>query len=160
MAFMAWLVPVLGWFALTVLRGRRDRFAAGAIGIGFLVVLVLHLINPDRLIARTKLARAREGRPFDASYAATLSRDAWPELIAALPRLSSSDRCLLVRRFREEEYDWRSWNLSRMQANELMRRHAPELNAWRTSCPPLTSRSGDYSWTESESCSCSCWWVG
>src|SRR5207249_3166352 len=30
-AFMLWLVVVLAWFALTVLRGQRDRFAFGAV---------------------------------------------------------------------------------------------------------------------------------
>ena len=33
-AFMAWLAVVLVWFALTVLRGQRRRFAFGALVAG------------------------------------------------------------------------------------------------------------------------------
>ena len=33
-AFMGWLVLVFGWFVATVLRGRRERFGAGAIAGG------------------------------------------------------------------------------------------------------------------------------
>ena len=96
-AFMGWLAVVFVWFCLTVLRGHRERFAFGAMVAGFLLVATLHVINPDALIARTNLARARAGHIFDARYAARLSADAVPELVAGLPDLNPQDRCTLAR---------------------------------------------------------------
>jgi Domain of unknown function (DUF4173) len=94
-AFMGWLVLVLGWFAATVLRGRRRRFGAGALTAGFLVLAVLNLVNPDNLIARTNLARAVEGRSFDVEYAGRLSADAVPALLAAIPGLPHAEGAAL-----------------------------------------------------------------
>ncbi len=58
-AFMGWLAVVFVWFCLTVLRGHRERFAFGAMVAGFLLIATLHVVNPDALIARTNMARAR-----------------------------------------------------------------------------------------------------
>src|SRR5690606_9407582 len=69
-AFMLWLAFLFVWFLATVVRGARDRFAAGALAGGLAVLLVLHAVNPDALIARTNLARARESGRFDVDYAA------------------------------------------------------------------------------------------
>ena len=60
-AFMVWLAVVLSWFILTVLRGRRDRFAFGALLAAFAAVS-LNAINPDALIARTNLDRMQDGK--------------------------------------------------------------------------------------------------
>lgn len=95
-AFMGWLVLVFGWFAATVLRGRRRRFGAGALAAGFLVLTTLNLVNPDGLIARTNLARAAEGREFDAAYAARLSADAVPALLAGAQKLPPPEAATLA----------------------------------------------------------------
>jgi hypothetical protein len=92
-AFMGWLVLVFGWFGATVLRGRRERFAAGAVLAGWLVVAGLNLINPDRAIVEVNLARARAGRPFDVAYAEQLSADGLPALARGLPGLPGPDAC-------------------------------------------------------------------
>jgi hypothetical protein len=73
--FMGWLALVFMWFMATVLRGRRDRFAFGALLTGFLGIAVLHFLNPDDLITRTNLARVAAGRSFDVKYATSLSAD-------------------------------------------------------------------------------------
>jgi hypothetical protein len=75
---MTWLAVVLVWFLLTVLRGRRDRFAFGALLSAFAAVLLINAMNPDALIARTNLQRLEEGKRFDACYLTTLSADAAP----------------------------------------------------------------------------------
>ena len=95
-AFMGWLVVVFLWFAMTVLSGRRERFAFGAMVAGFLLIVVLQALNPDALIARTNLARAKAGRSFDARYATRLSADAVPQLVAALTDLNAQDRCTVA----------------------------------------------------------------
>jgi hypothetical protein len=120
-AFMGWLAVVFVWFVLTVLRGRREQFWFGAMAAGFALIAVLHVLNPDALIARTNIARAKAGRRFDPRYAAQLSADAVPALVAGLPDLSPPERCglaagLLERWPPTERLDWRAWNPSRARA--------------------------------------------
>jgi Domain of unknown function (DUF4173) len=143
MAFMLWLAGVLGWFWATVVRGRRERFTSGAIGLGFLVVLGLHLLNPDRLIARVNLDRVTSGHEFDSQHASTLSDDALPILIEAMPGMSSSGRCRVVSRLSDREGDWRSWNLARARAAELADRYAPALAEWQRTCSARSSLKGE-----------------
>jgi hypothetical protein len=100
-AFMGWLVLVLGWFAATVLRGRRERFAPGAVGAAALVLVALNLLDPDALIARTNLARVAAGREVDARYIAGLSADALPTIRRSLSRLPAPERCVLGAAVRE-----------------------------------------------------------
>ncbi|HWG85625.1 MAG TPA: DUF4173 domain-containing protein, partial [Deinococcales bacterium] len=119
-AFMAWLVLVLAWFGLTVLRGQDRRLAAGALAAGFLCLGALNLANPDGLIVRVNTARAVGGSQLDATYLATLSADAVPALRAALPTLPAEDKRVInaaLARFRTEAHgDWRSWNLAHANA--------------------------------------------
>ena len=81
---------MLLWLAATVLRGRRDLFAFGALASGLATVALLFVINPDAIVARTNVARmASADAPvrFDVAYATSLSADAVPVLIDALPAL-------------------------------------------------------------------------
>jgi len=133
-AFMGWLAVVFVWFALTVLRGRREWFAFGAMVAGFMLIAVLHLLSPGALIARTNIARARSGHIFDARYAVQLSADAVPEIVAGLPAMNPTDRCtlaknLLARWPSDENSDWRSWSYSRSRALKTIRANVPALRA-------------------------------
>jgi hypothetical protein len=131
-AFMGWLAVVFIWFCLTVLRGQRERFAFGAMVAGFLLVATLHVINPDALIARTNMARARAGHIFDARYAARLSADAVPKLIAGLAGLNPQDRRTVARAMLDRwsslaNPDWRSWTIASAQARQAVSENAPAL---------------------------------
>jgi Domain of unknown function (DUF4173) len=139
-AFMGWLALVFGWFALTVLRGKRERFAFGAVATGFLMILGLMVVNPDRLIVARNVRHTADGRrdgcpdgrQFDADYVSSLSADAVPEIIAALPNLDGKQRCWLARRLLQRLADepgagWRQWNWSRSEANRLLRDHESSL---------------------------------
>jgi len=133
-AFMGWLAAVFLWFALSVLSGRRERFAFGALLAGFLLVIVLHALDPDALVARTNLARAKAGRAFDARYAIQLSADALPELVAGLPHLNPQDRCrvasgILKRWALPLPSDWRAWSWSRARARRVVRDNGSTLHA-------------------------------
>ena len=157
-AFMAWLAGVFAWFAWTVLRGQRARFAFGALVQGWVVLAGLHVLNPDAFIARQNLARAIAGQEIrdprvygeddstvaqsstarpepDVRYLAwQLSADAVPELLAAMPRLSSKNQqavseALLHRWADAAPRDWRSWNWSAGRATRLVRQRRPELAA-------------------------------
>ena len=135
-AFMGWLAVVFLWFAVSVLSGRRRRFAFGTALAGFALIVVLHFLNPDALVARVNLERAKAGRSFDARYVTRLSADAVPELVAALPDLNPQDRCsvsgALLRRWGgEKPPDWRTWNWSNGTATRIVRERESSLKAAR-----------------------------
>jgi hypothetical protein len=132
-AFMAYLAAVFAWFAWTALRGRPLRFAFGALVQGFAVLAGLHLLNPDAVIVRANLASPGTERPFDGRYAAALSADGVPALLAGLPSLDPSARCAAARGLLRwwatlEADDWRSWNLSRARARRLLRANRVRLH--------------------------------
>jgi hypothetical protein len=86
-------------------------------------VLALHVMNPDAMIARTNVARALEGKPFDVAHVSALSGDAVPVLVQALPELPASSRKVLVTKLGRRwggggSHDWRTWSVSRAQALE------------------------------------------
>jgi hypothetical protein len=115
--FMVWLIGVLGWLALTVLRGKRRGFAFGAIVGGLACVVTLHVLNPHALIARVNISRATQGGQYDGKYLSTLSADAVPTLIERMPTLPRAERCqvaeMLQKRWSgEREGGWRTWNFS------------------------------------------------
>ncbi|HEU0174805.1 MAG TPA: DUF4173 domain-containing protein [Blastocatellia bacterium] len=130
--FMGWLAVVFVWFAMTVLRGRRERFAFGAVATGFLAIGALVAVNPDRLIARVNVDHAIAGRDFDAAYAASLSADAVPELIEALAKLNRSQRCALAAQILQNKPiagspGWRRWNWSCAEAARALAAGEQEL---------------------------------
>jgi hypothetical protein len=131
---------LLLWFAATVLRGRRQYFASGAVAAAIATVAVLHVVNPDALIARTNSARATaqvdgfaaHPVPFDTQYATTLGADAVPVLIGALHALPAEARgpiaCRLLRRWPPgERTPLRSWNWSDRRARRAVGEHEPWL---------------------------------
>lgn len=143
-AFMLWLSIVLLWLLATVVRGRRDRFAFGALVSGLAAVLLINIINPDALIARTNIARAQDGKELDIPYLASLSADAVPVLVEVYPevgdeRLYEDTMILpsgkkktirgpilqetLTERWSKQNTDWRSWNLSRHRARTIVEKN-------------------------------------
>jgi hypothetical protein len=119
-AFMVWLAILFLWFAATVLRGRRDRFAFGAMLSGLAMILMLHLANPDAMIVRTNAGRAARGLSFDVAYNTSLSGDSVPELVRGIGLLRSEDQSSVARfllaNWNESRGDWRTWNSDRSAA--------------------------------------------
>jgi hypothetical protein len=123
-AAMLGIVTLLAWLAWTVLRGRGERFAFGALLQGLVLLAGLHVLNPDAYIVRHNLARPGAERPFDVAYAASLSADVAPVLLDALPQLSPADACVAAKRLAgwgASAADWRSWNWSRARAARIAR---------------------------------------
>lgn len=144
-AFMLWLGVVFAWFAWTVLRGERQRFAWGALLTAFEAMALLHVANPDALIVRVNASRADAATRFDALYAASLSADAVPPLLAALPSVADGTvRCYaadrLLKRWGGGQGDWRSWSLSRGRAAHAVARQRDELRAMGCPDPRATTR--------------------
>jgi hypothetical protein len=120
---MMWLAVVFVWAAGTVLRGRRQLFAVGALVSGFAAIFAMNVVNPDALIARTNLDRPR----LDLPYLMNLSDDATPELVKALPTLEPRLREQLADQLasRPQSSDWRTWNWSRHRAQQELRKVTP-----------------------------------
>lgn len=147
--FMFWLAAVFVIFALTVLAGKRQRFAFAAYLSALAAIVALHFVNPDALIARVNYQRMNEGKYFDAHYASGLSADAIPFLADELPAMNEENRCVIENRFlKRKDYeanaDWRSWNLSRRKAWEKLK---PQMENWSLKkCLPLpaTEHRGNF----------------
>ncbi|HEU4595818.1 MAG TPA: DUF4173 domain-containing protein [Pyrinomonadaceae bacterium] len=142
-AFMGWLAVVFVWFALTVLRGERERFACGALVAAVAIVGALHFTNPNALIVRTNAALARERRVFDAPYASSLGADAVPALLEALPEMRSHERAQVASNLlvwaAPVNTDWRSWNWSRSRARGAVAEQELMLREWAKQQPPPPS---------------------
>lgn len=119
LAVLVWVALVLGWFALTVLRGERLRFAPGVLAISFVWLGLLNAVNPERWIVETNVRRAERGLEFDVAYHATLSADALPALREAQARLAEPQATALREALdahwssqdARRAHDWREWTL-------------------------------------------------
>lgn len=145
-AVMVWLATVFAAFFLTVLRGRAERLGGAALVTGWLTLGALNAANPDVLIARVNVARMEQGRNVDGDHLGSLGAGAVPLALAALPRMSAHDQCMLahrlVRRWGDGEgKGWRDWNKARSEARTLVRARRAELEhlgpaSPHVACPP------------------------
>ncbi len=85
--FSIWLGAAYLWLAVTLLRNRAREFALGFLLSAYAAAFLLQAINPDAVITRTNIARFHDGKSFDTEYALSLSADAVPEVLEALPTL-------------------------------------------------------------------------
>jgi len=137
MVMLIWIAGVLFWLAATVLRGRRDAFAFGALASGLAAVALLFVVNPDAIVARTNAARmaSADAPPrFDVAYAASLSADAVPVLLDVLPSLPPDAQCPLARRLLrrwppDRVRSIRGWSWSDARAIDAVREHEASLRS-------------------------------
>jgi hypothetical protein len=137
MVLLLWLGAMLVWLAMTVLRGRRDSFAFGALASGLAAVAVLFVVNPDAIVARTNVARmaSTDAPPrFDVAYATSLSADAVPVLLDALSALPADVQCPLARHLlrrwsQDGDRTIRTWNWSVARASNAVREQEARLRS-------------------------------
>lgn len=139
MAVLVWLALLVLWFGATVLRGRRSRFAFGALASAYVLVAVLHVANPAAIAALSHLDRADvpasvDGPEagLDASYLAYLGSDAVPLVVERLDELGEKDRCVVARRLlarwgADRAWDWRSWNAADWRARQVVAAKAARI---------------------------------
>jgi len=131
-AFMTWLGMVCTIFAGTVLVGKRKFFAFTSFAAGLSVITGLHVINPDAMIAKANISHAKTGKSFDAAYAVSLSNDAVPALVKNIDDLPRGDQRIIAKTLVGQhsgawKTDWRSFNLSRMFAYQVVNDNKEKL---------------------------------
>jgi hypothetical protein len=145
--FMVWISVVLIWFVLTVMRSHRDHFAFGALVASLAAILAINAMNPDALIAKANIDRLQEGKRFDPYYLTTLSADAVPVIVSALPEIGQKpvwQDFTLQKEIRhtwsKKPQDWRAWNLGRIRAYQAVEAYAEAQNKGEPDTANLTSR--------------------
>jgi hypothetical protein len=130
-AFMLWMGALLLGFVATVLRGDREAFGRLTLVTALAAVVLLHAIDPDRLIVATNQHLAHE---FDAAYAVGLSADAVPALLDVWPSLPEGPRVLvaqtLLAKWAGEEEPIRTWSFARSRARAEVAAAAHRLHAY------------------------------
>jgi hypothetical protein len=112
--------------AAIVLR-RAAWVPSAAVALGLLTVIALNVLDPDAFIAERNLARAAEGRPLDIMELRSLSVDAIPAIVEALPSLPEAERATLVGylvdvrcRLDEKPAGFASFNTARARAERTL----------------------------------------
>jgi hypothetical protein len=137
-AAMVGIAVSLGWFGLTVLRGRGERLAPGLVVWAYVWVFGLHLLNADGMVARVNIERAAAGAEFDLEYHASRSADALPALLRGATLLGT-ERCEALVTALAAQWtasaaggsDWREWDYARARAVRLVGVDAEVLVAQR-----------------------------
>lgn len=129
-----WLAAGFVIVLVAVLRLRPGRPTRGVVAAGMLTLLVLAVLNPDRLVAEQNVGRWAETGRIDVGYLGGLSADAAPAL-ATLPEPLRS--CALTglppTLDRAATGGWRAANLARAEASAL-------LGGTRPACPAALHR--------------------
>ena len=123
-AILLWVTLLFCGFCATSLRRKPDRFAFGGVGSFLVIAFALNVINPDGLIVRVNTTRT--AAKVDASYLGSLSADAVPELVRAIPQLNPAAKenlksAIEIRRKELAGSDWRSWSLSQTEASRALK---------------------------------------
>ena len=107
---------------VAVVTGRTGWLPTAALALGFLTLVGLNLLDPQAFIADRNIARVERGHGLDTSELASLSADAVPAIVAALPTLDPSTQVVVERdlsclreelRRGVERYGWTSFNAAR-----------------------------------------------
>jgi hypothetical protein len=124
--FSAWIA--LSYIALavtlTLVGRRRHWFAATMAGTALIGLLLLNVVNPEALITRLNLAEAHQTNRLDTAYLSSLSDDAVPQLVTALPGLDGTDAVTVRNRLcsaRDTDAGWSGLNLSAQDARAATR---------------------------------------
>ncbi|WP_245673079.1 DUF4153 domain-containing protein [Nocardia lijiangensis] len=112
--FELWLGLIYVLVLAAVVRLRRAWLPRAAVGTAFATVLVLAMLNPERLVAERNIDRWVDGKTLDTEYLSTLS----PDIVPALDRLPEPMRDEVLAPIRDDlpADTWQSWNLSRAAA--------------------------------------------
>jgi hypothetical protein len=113
-----WFGAVFVLVLASLLKLRSTWLPRAAIGTAAAALLVLAVLDPERLIADANLDRAAAGKPLDHRYLAGFSTDVVPVVSARLPEPLRT--CVLREVLAGDTPDgWPAWNLSRSSARDV-----------------------------------------
>ncbi|WP_280474782.1 DUF4173 domain-containing protein [Nocardia asiatica] len=110
----SWLGLVYVLVIVAVVRLRRAWLPRAVLGTAMATLLVLAVLDPERLIAEKNIDRWQQGRTLDTEYLRTLS----PDILPAIDRLPEPVRTDVRAGLSADldEDSWQSWNFSRARA--------------------------------------------
>jgi hypothetical protein len=118
---------------VAVVTGRTTWLPTAALGLGFLTLVGLNLLDAEAFIADRNIARVERGSELDTTELASLSADAVPAIVDGLPALDPSTRAVVEQDLsclREElrravdRFGWASFNVARDIALERLNARA------------------------------------
>ncbi|WP_442875389.1 DUF4153 domain-containing protein [Amycolatopsis sp. NBC_00355] len=113
-----WFGAVFVLVGASLVKLRSTWLPRAAIGTAAAALLILAILDPERLIADANLDRADAGKPLDRGYLYGFSADAIPVVAARLPEPERS--CGLRQMLGDDTPDgWPAWNLSRATARDV-----------------------------------------
>ncbi|WP_410612250.1 DUF4153 domain-containing protein [Amycolatopsis sp. lyj-109] len=113
-----WFGAVFVLVLVALVRLRPAWLPRAAIGTAAAALLVLAVLDPERLIADANLDRAAAGKSLDDRYLAGFSADVVPAVSARLAEPLRS--CVLRQVLRDDREDgWPAWNVSRSAARDV-----------------------------------------
>ncbi|WP_206792963.1 DUF4153 domain-containing protein [Amycolatopsis sp. MtRt-6] len=113
-----WFGAVFVLVLAALVRLRSAWLPRAAIGTAAAALLVLAVLDPERLIADANLDRAAAGKALDDRYLAGFSADVVPVVSARLAEPLRT--CVLQQVLRDDTPDgWPAWNLSRSAARDV-----------------------------------------
>ncbi|MDS0136444.1 MULTISPECIES: DUF4173 domain-containing protein [unclassified Amycolatopsis] len=113
-----WFGAVFVLVLAALVRLRSAWLPRAAIGTAAAALLVLAVLDPERLIADANLDRAAAGKSLDDRYLARFSADVVPVVSARLPEPLRT--CVLRQVLRDDTPDgWPAWNAGRSAARDM-----------------------------------------
>jgi len=119
-----WLAAGLVLALVAVLRLRPAGLGRPMVAAGMLALLGLAVLDPEGFVAEHNVARWAQTGRLDTAYLSGLSADAVPALVALPEPLRSCTLADRAARLADPD-DWRSANLSRATARDLLRESPP-----------------------------------
>jgi hypothetical protein len=126
-AFALWVGAVFVVLACVLAGVGRARswLVPAAVALAAAGLLLLNGANPDAVVVNRNVARFERSGRIDTSYVSSLSDDAVPALVAALPRLDPASREVVRDRLCAgpvRPSDVLSYNRSKVEAEQVRRR--------------------------------------
>ncbi len=135
-AILIWIGLTLLLFCATVLRGKRNLLPFAMVVSGYIVLMGMNAANPGALVARVNIARMATDGKFDPKYTFSLSADAVPVFLEAIPTMEAGHRSSLAGHLLQQYadpaagQDIRTWNAARAMAASLVRQREAELRGY------------------------------
>ncbi len=130
--FIGVITAIFIWFLATAWRGAPKHFAFGVLIVSMLTIGALDLINPDRIVVQTDIARGKL-ICFDAQYLTDLGADAAPALIQSISSVAPAEQPQLAQNliaaYASPKLQFQEWSTSLALAHNAVKSQLSTLSA-------------------------------